>query len=84
MERIRQSHPQTENPNQIKGLTPYQILGKPTEPNKERKKDMKIGGRKVHNSFCREVPMVNRALQGHSGKNLDISTFSAPYWILKK
>ena len=31
---------------------------------------------KVHNSVCREEPMFIRALQGHTGKNLDVSLFS--------
>ena len=62
----------------------YQILGKLTN---QREKDMKFAGRnrrpkvskyikKIHNGVSLEEPLFIRALQGHSGKHLDISTFS--------
>ena len=31
---------------------------------------------KIHNSVCPEEPLFTRALQGHSGKNLDMSTLT--------
>ena len=70
--------------NMIKGLTPYQILGKLTKQTKREryvcwKEGSKMEGQqlyqKIHNSVCTEEPMFINALQGHSGKNLDFSTF---------
>ena len=63
--------------------------GKKTDPRpvKQRKKDMKCAGMKgsemtgqqsylkIHDSVCREELVYIRALQGHSGKNLDIPIF---------
>ena len=69
------------------GLTSYHILGKLTsQTNKERydvcwkkKKiddDRQPSYQRIHDSVCTEEPMYIRARQDHSGKNLDISTFS--------
>ena len=70
----------------IKGLTPYQIIGKLTsQTQKDRhevcwKEASQMTGQqlyqKIHTYFQREEPMYIRALQGHSGENLDISTCS--------
>ena len=77
---------QRDSANMIKGLTPYQILDTLTSPTKKERSEVcwKKGSettgqqlcQKIHNSVCREEPMFIGALQGHSGKNLDMSTFS--------
>ena len=72
------------SPNMIKRLTPYHILEKLTS---QRKKEMNFLGsrskmtgqqlyQRIHTNFRREEPIFLRALLGHSGKNLDTSTFS--------
>ena len=75
---------QKDSPDMIKGLTPYQILGKLTS--QTQKTDVKFAGRKdkrwrvkqlyqkIHTTFHREEPMYIIALQGHPGENRDIST----------
>ena len=75
---------QRDSRNMIKGLTPYQILEKLTSQTKERcevcwKTGTMMNGQqqyqKILDNFRRE-PMFIRVRQGHTGKNLDISTFS--------
>ena len=65
----------SDSPNMIRGLTPYQILEKLTSrTNKERyevcwKEGSEMTGpqlfQKIHNNFQREEPMYIRALQNH-------------------
>ena len=86
MERIHRDYPKRDSLNMIKGLTPYQILEKLTSQTQEEesevcwKEESLIKGQhfyqKIHNCVCRGEPMFIRALQGHSGKNQDMSRFS--------
>ena len=68
----------------MKRLTPYQILEKVTSQTKKEwyevcpKKGLMMKSQQlyqvIHNNVRREQPMFIRALQGHSGETLDIST----------
>ena len=83
MERKHRVYSKNYTPELIK---PYQILGKHTsQTNKERddvcwKKGSTMTGlqwyQRIHISICREEPLYITAPQDHSGKNLNISTFS--------
>ena len=73
---------QRDSPEMIKGLTTCQIL---SQTQKERyevcwKEGTQMTGRQLHQEIHanvqRDQPMYIKALQGHSGDILDISTFS--------